>query len=129
MSLSHCFGLHLYATNGAPSETWGCLQPRRKVVTYVQEPPSLANQGTVTTMPQFPLLNQIWDPPHCWEGTEACSQPRDARNVTVPWGWHRYTRWNARLSHQTSNLSCPCNLLPEGCDPCFTQYQFQGGSR
>ena len=41
-SLSHCLGLHLYATNGAPSQTWGCLQPRRKVVTYLQEPPSLA---------------------------------------------------------------------------------------
>ena len=40
-SLSHCWGLHLYATNGAPSQTWGCLQPGRKVVTYLQEPPSL----------------------------------------------------------------------------------------
>ena len=42
-SLSHCLGLHLYATNGAPSQMWGCLQPGRKVVTYLQEPPSLAN--------------------------------------------------------------------------------------
>ena len=44
---------------------------------------------------------------------------RDASNVTVPWGWHRYTRWTGRLSHQTSNLSHPCNLLSEGCDPCL----------
>ena len=42
MSLSCCLGLHLYATNGAPSQMWGCLQPGRKVVTYLQEPPSLA---------------------------------------------------------------------------------------
>ena len=42
VSLSHCLGLHLYATNGAPSQTWGCLLPGRKVVTYLQEPPSLA---------------------------------------------------------------------------------------
>ena len=42
-------------------------------------------------------------------------------------GWHRYTRWTGRLSHQTSNLSCPHNLLPKGCDPCFAQYQVQGG--
>ena len=42
-SLSCCLGLHLYATNGAPSQMWGCLQPGRKVVTYLQEPPSLAN--------------------------------------------------------------------------------------
>ena len=42
VSLSHCLGLHLYATNGAPSQMWGCLLPGRKVVTYLQEPPSLA---------------------------------------------------------------------------------------
>ena len=41
-------------------------------------------------------------------------------------GWYRYTRWTGRLSHQTSNLSDPCNLLLKGCDLCFTQYQFQG---
>ena len=41
-------------------------------------------------------------------------------------GVHRYTRWTGRLSHQTSDLSCPCNLLPEGCDPCFARYQVQG---
>ena len=41
-SLSHCLGLYLYATNRAPSRTWWCLWPVRKVVTYLQEPPSLA---------------------------------------------------------------------------------------
>ena len=40
----------------------------------------------VMTLPQFPLLNQIQDPPHFWEGAEVWSPPRDARNVTVPWG-------------------------------------------
>ena len=40
---------------------------------------------------------------------------------------HRYTRWTGRLSHQTSNLSCPCNPLPEGCDLCLAWYQVQGG--
>ena len=40
--------------------------------------------------------------------------------------WHRYTRWTGRLSHQTSNLSHPPNLLLMGCDLCFTQYQVQG---
>ena len=39
---------------------------------------------------------------------------------------HRYTIWTGRLSHQTSDLSHPCNLLLKGCDPCFTQYQVQG---
>ena len=29
-SLSHCFGLCLYATNGAPCQMWGCLQPGRR---------------------------------------------------------------------------------------------------
>ena len=43
VSLSHCLGLHLYATNGAPSQTWGCLQPGRKVVTYLQKPTKLGN--------------------------------------------------------------------------------------
>ena len=42
VSFSCCLGLHLYATTGAPSQMWGCLQPGRKVVTYLQEPPSLA---------------------------------------------------------------------------------------
>ena len=61
-------------------------------------------------------------------GAEEWSPPRDAKNVTVPHGgWHRYTRWTGRLSHQTSDLSHPCNLLPEGCDPCFAWYQVQGG--
>ena len=41
-SLSHCLGLHLYTTNGAPSQMWGCLLPGRKVVTYLQKPRSLA---------------------------------------------------------------------------------------
>ena len=41
-------------------------------------------------------------------------------------GLHRYTRWIGSLSHQTSNLSHPCNLLPKGCDPCLTWYQVQG---
>ena len=39
--LSHCLGLHLCAANGAPSQTWGQLLPGRKVVTHLQEPPSL----------------------------------------------------------------------------------------
>ena len=36
-SLSCCLGLHSHATNGAPFMMWGCLQPQRKVVTYLQE--------------------------------------------------------------------------------------------
>ena len=31
-------------------------------------------------------------------------------------GWHRYTRWTGRPSHQTSDLSHPHNLLLKGCD-------------
>ena len=41
-SLSCCLGLHLYATNGAPSQMWGHHLSGRKVVTYLQEPPNLA---------------------------------------------------------------------------------------
>ena len=41
-SLSGCLGFHLYTINGAPFQMWWCLQPGRKVVTYLQEPPSLA---------------------------------------------------------------------------------------
>ena len=40
MSLSCCLGLHLYATNGAPSQMWQCLQPGRKVVTYCATAPT-----------------------------------------------------------------------------------------
>ena len=65
MSFSHCLGLHLYTTNGDPSQMWGHLQPGRKVVTYLQEPPSFAIEGMVAILPQLPLLNQIWDSPQC----------------------------------------------------------------
>ena len=58
----------------------------------------------------------------CWsvEPTQGCQK-------CEIWGWvHRYTRWTGRLSHQTSNLSYPNNLLPKGCDPCFARYWVQG---
>ena len=41
-------------------------------------------------------------------------------------GVHRYIRWTGRLSHQTSDLSHPHNLLPEGCDLYFARYLDQG---
>ena len=58
----------------------------------------------------------------CWsvEPTQGCQKCDSSMGV------HRYTRWTGRLSHQTSDLSCPHNLLPEGCDLCFTWYQVQG---
>ena len=49
--------------------------------------------------------------------TVSCISPIINTYVT---GWQRYTRWTGRLSHQTSDLSHPHNLLPKGCDPCFT---------
>ena len=45
MSLSHCLGFHLYATNRAPSQTWGCLQPGRKVPTAKPDPESSSLLG------------------------------------------------------------------------------------
>ena len=36
----------------------------------------------VVTPPQLPLLNQIQDSPHCYEGPEVYSPPKYARNVT-----------------------------------------------
>ena len=79
------------------------------------------------TPPQLPLLNQIWPPLLGKKGAEVWGPPRDARNVTGPhWGWHRCTRWTGRLSHQTSNLSYPCNLLLKGCDHALARYQVQG---
>ena len=58
----------------------------------------------------------------CWsvEPTQGCQ--KCDRSVGV----HRYTRWTGRLSHQTSHLSHPCNLLQKGCDLCFAWYQVQG---
>ena len=38
----------------------------------------------VATLPQLPLLDQIWDFPLGNKGAEVWSPPRDARNVTVP---------------------------------------------
>ena len=74
-----------------------------------------------------PLLNQIWDSLLSKNGAEVQSPPRDARNLTGPhWGWHRYIRQTGRLSHQTSDLSWPHNLLPKGCDLCIARYQVQG---
>ena len=59
-SLSCCLGLSLYVTNGAPSQTWGCLLPGRKVVIYLQEPPSLGNLRDCHDPLQLPLPNQIF---------------------------------------------------------------------
>ena len=75
----------------------------------------------VTTPSPLPLLNQIWDsPPLCWSVEPTLGHLKYDKVV------HRYTRWIGRLSHQASNLSCPCNLLLKGCDLCFTRYQVQG---
>ena len=58
----------------------------------------------------------------CWSlvPTQGCQKCDSSMGV------HRYTRCTGRLSHQTSNLSCPSNPLLEGCDPCFPWYQVQG---
>ena len=58
-SLSHCLGLLLYATNGAPSQMWGCLQHGRKVVTYLQETTKVDNLKDGHNLSQLPLPNQI----------------------------------------------------------------------
>ena len=116
-SLSHCLGLHLYATNGASSQMWGHLQTGRKVVTYLQEPRKLGNlrdgHDSITAPTAKPDLGFSSMLRECW-------------SVGMPEMWqvmHRYTRQIGRLSHQASDLSHPHNLLPKGCDPCFIWYR------
>ena len=77
VSLSHCLGLCLYTTNGAPSQTWGCLLRGRKVVTYLQEAPSLVISGMVVIhhSSHFQIRSLGFF-------SSASSPPRDARNVT-----------------------------------------------
>ena len=116
-------GLHLYTTNGAPSQMWGCPQPGRKVVTYHQawqikgwswlccSSHCYTRSGILLTVRRVLKCGAHPGMPEMWQ---------------VHGGWHRYTRRTGRLSHQTSNLSCPCNLPPKGCDLCFAWYQVQG---
>ena len=87
-------GIRLYTTNSVPLQMWGCLQLGRKVATYLQEPPSSAIEGTVTTLLQLTLLTQICNSLLSKKGAEVLGPPMDARNVTGPHlvGWHRYTR-------------------------------------
>ena len=72
---------------GLPLRVGDCLQPGRKVVTYLQEPTKAWQIKGWLQLHQFPLLNQIWDPLPGKQDAEVWSPPRDARNVTVPnWG-------------------------------------------
>ena len=124
MSLSCWLGLHLYATNGAPCQTWVFLQPGRKVVTYLQEPPSKLRDSrdsvaAPTAKPDLGFSSLLGEC-HSVESTQGCQK------CDRSWGWHRYTRWTGRLSHQTSDLSHPHNLLLKACDLCFARYQVQG---
>ena len=96
----------MYAINGAPSQTWGCLPPGRKVVTYLQELPSLA---------QLPLLNQIQDPLLNKKGSEVWNPPRDARNVMVPhWGVGTGTLDELADSHTRLTIYPPSQFVTEG---------------
>ena len=74
-----------------------------------------------------PTVDQIQDSLLSKKGPAVWGPPRDARmwQSLHIWGWHRYTRWTGRLSHQTSNLSHPCNALLKDCDPCLTRYWVQ----
>ena len=73
-----------------------------------------------TAKPDLEILLTVRRVLKCRSPTQGCQKCDSSVGV------HRYTRWTGRLSHQTSDLSCPRNLLPEGCDPCFAQYQVQG---
>ena len=123
-SLSHCLGLHLYVTNRAPSQmgmppTW---EKDSHLPVGTTKLGNLRDGCKSATAPT--AKPDLGFPPLCWESAEVLGPPRDARNVTGV--LHRYTRWTGRLSHQTSNLSHPCNLLVKGYDLCFAQYWVQG---
>ena len=103
MSLSHCLGLHLYATSGAPSQMWGCLPLGRKVVT---ETTKLGNLRNSCDPSQLPLVNQT-------SGFFSSVSMRDHLGMPEMWQGlvHRYARWICWLSHQSSDLSHLCNSL------------------
>ena len=112
VSLSHCLGLHLYTTNGAPSQMWRHLPTWEKGSHLPPGTTKLANsrdgQNSITAPTAEPDLrffsSALTEPT---QGCQKCDRV------------HRYTRWIGRLSHQTSNLSCPLNPLPKGCDLCL----------
>ena len=91
-SLSHCLGPHLYATNRAPSQMGGLSPGTTK----------LGNLRDSHDPSQLPLPNQIFGILLWVKPTQACQKCDRV---------HRYARWIGRPSHQSSNLSCPRNLL------------------
>ena len=83
----------------------GNLRDSRDSVTAPKAKPDLGFSSS--------MLRECWSVEHT-QGCQKCDRV------------HRYTRWIGRLSHQTSDLSHPCNLLPKGCDPCCAQNWVQG---
>ena len=83
MFLSCCLGLCLYTTNRALSHMWGCLQPWRKVVTYLPGTTKLGklreshNSTTAPTAKPDPGFSSLLG------GCRSVEPPRDARNVTA----------------------------------------------
>ena len=103
MSLSHCLRLHLYATNGALSQTLGCLPTWEKGSHLPPGTTKLGNLRDSHNPSQLPLLNQIFGILLlCVQPTQGCQKCDRV---------HRYTRWIGGLSHQSSNLSHLHNLL------------------
>ena len=105
MSLSHCLGLHLYATNGGSLLDVGMPPTREKGSHLPPRTTKLGNLRDSHDPSQLPLLNQIlgfFCSVFCWEPTQGC-QKCDRM--------HRDARWIGGLSHQSSNLSHLHNLL------------------
>ena len=66
-------GLCLYAINRDPSQMWGCLQSRDKIVTYLLKPLGFGNLRDGCDPSQLPLPNQIFRIlPLSFEPTQGC---------------------------------------------------------
>ena len=118
MSLSHCLELPLYATNRTPSDvgmppTWEKGSHLPPGTTKLVKLRDSHNSIAVPTAKPAPGSSSLLG------GVLKCGAHPGMPKCDSSMGVHRYTRWTGRLSHQTSDLSCSCNLLPEGCDLCF----------
>ena len=115
-------GIHLYATNGGSFTNMG-MPPTRKKGSHL--PPrttklcNLRNGCDSVTAPTVkPDLGfSSWYKGCCSvKPTQGCQKCDRSTFSGVATGTLDRL---AELSHYASNLSCPHNLLPKGCDLCF----------
>ena len=117
-SLTCWLRLCLYTTNGVPLQMWGHLLPRKR--------------QSLTSLNHLIWQFKGWS----WSITAPTAKPDFQDSSTLYWAhpgtpemWQvtqGHARWIGGLSHQSSNLSCLCNLLQKIVICAYSDTRFEG---